>query len=769
MKTLTSFVVAFAFASAICGSGAALAQTVKWVNPNFGDDNNNGNTQANAYQTLQAAINNSTSGTAVSRSIINVLDGTYLGTLQPTGFGFNTYILIKNKNYLTIQAAPGASPKVLVTAVDTGTCCPGGISIEKSDHVTIDNIDTKVHTSWDNIVVFDANFLTVRNSRFEGGRDGIDTESDLTNLLVEKNEFTFAREEALDFKDHSYSHFVIQDNLFHADNRSQIRLATPDPATLPINDVIIRRNMILGTDVREAVRLDGAKDITIENNVFMNSGQQGLLINANCQNINVWHNTFFNNAFETILTKESGADIVIKNNIIYGNGSGAAISANTPSLPGEGFNLIFSTGVEVENVQAQAPITSFGGGTIFADPLFLSTTAGSEDLHLQSNSPAIAAGTDLGVADDIEQSSRPQPASSNPDIGAYESPHPLTGTISGTITADGSGIENVSVSLLDTAGIPVDGVQSILTDNQGQYVFTNVDLGSYQVSMVEPLGYSADENPKLAVLESGGTTTVDFTIELAVTGNHAKSAFYWSLQFSFHIWNWGWPRESEADLHAYIDEVHEHYTPHFDIFQDNTTLRDWWSKLKVWGNFTRYRLARRQLAALVLNLASQKVGQYTVVTEDGRTAGDVLTYVSMLVTDGDRSNDRLARGLARKVNIRRMIGAGVIPAGNILYKGPGPKNITWGFGMPEEFALSQNYPNPFNPSTNIQYDLPSDGFVTLKVYNSLGQEVAVLADEDAAAGRHQVEWDATGLSSGVYFYRLEAGQFVETRKLLLLK
>jgi parallel beta-helix repeat protein len=519
----------------------------------------------------------------------------------------------------------------------------------------------------------------------------------------------------------------------------------------------------------ESVLLQKAADVTIENNVIMNSNKQGLFIESGCENINVWHNTFFNNILETIRTKESAADIVIKNNIVYGIGTGAAISANTPSLPGEEFNLIFNTGVEVENVQAQAPMTSFAGGTIFADPLLVSTTPGSEDLHLQSNSPAIAAGTDLGVADDIEQSSRPQPASSSPDIGAYESLHPLTGTISGTITADGNGLEDVSMSLLDTAGIPIDGVQSILTDNQGQYAFNDVDLGSYQVSIVEPLGYSADENPKLAILESVGTTTVDFMLELAVTGNHAKPAFYWSLQFSFHIWNWGWPRESEADLHAYIEEVHEHYTPHFDIFQDNTTLRDWWSTLKIWGNFTRYRLARRQLAALVLNLAAQKVGQYTVVTRDGRTAGEVLTFVSMLVTDGNPSNDRLARRLASKVNTRRRIGAGVVPPSNILYKGAGPKNIAWGFGMPDEFALSQNYPNPFNPSTTIQYDLPSDGFVTLKMYNSLGQEVAVLVDEDATAGRYQVQWDATGFSSGVYFYRLVAGQFVETRKLLLLK
>ncbi|MCZ6777214.1 MAG: hypothetical protein O7D34_12290 [Ignavibacteria bacterium] len=125
MKPLTSFVIAFAFASAICGSGAALAQTVKWVDSNVGNDSNDGNTEAMAYKTLQFAIDNSTSGTASAQSIINVKDGTYLGILQQTGFGFDAFILIQNKNYLTIQAAPGASPKVLVTASDPGALLSG--------------------------------------------------------------------------------------------------------------------------------------------------------------------------------------------------------------------------------------------------------------------------------------------------------------------------------------------------------------------------------------------------------------------------------------------------------------------------------------------------------------------------------------------------------------------------------------------------------------------------------------------------------------------
>ena len=89
--------------------------------------------------------------------------------------------------------------------------------------------------------------------------------------------------------------------------------------------------------------------------------------------------------------------------------------------------------------------------------------------------------------------------------------------------------------------------------------------------------------------------------------------------------------------------------------------------------------------------------------------------------------------------------------------------------IPTAFTLMQNYPNPFNPSTTMNYELPTKGFVTLKVFDLLGREVAVLVNEEKSAGRYSVQWNAAMLPSGVYFYRLDAGSFSQTRKLLLLK
>ena len=89
--------------------------------------------------------------------------------------------------------------------------------------------------------------------------------------------------------------------------------------------------------------------------------------------------------------------------------------------------------------------------------------------------------------------------------------------------------------------------------------------------------------------------------------------------------------------------------------------------------------------------------------------------------------------------------------------------------LPSEYILSQNYPNPFNPTTTIKYDIYEISYVSIKVYNVLGKEVSTLVREEKPIGTHTIEFDATGLPSGVYFYRLEAGDFNITKKMTLLK
>ena len=89
--------------------------------------------------------------------------------------------------------------------------------------------------------------------------------------------------------------------------------------------------------------------------------------------------------------------------------------------------------------------------------------------------------------------------------------------------------------------------------------------------------------------------------------------------------------------------------------------------------------------------------------------------------------------------------------------------------IPTLFSLSQNYPNPFNPATTISFSLPSRSFVTLKVFDILGKEVSTLVSQELPSGAYSRQWNATNISTGVYFYRLQAGTYSETKKLLLLR
>jgi hypothetical protein len=90
-------------------------------------------------------------------------------------------------------------------------------------------------------------------------------------------------------------------------------------------------------------------------------------------------------------------------------------------------------------------------------------------------------------------------------------------------------------------------------------------------------------------------------------------------------------------------------------------------------------------------------------------------------------------------------------------------------GMPVKFELMQNYPNPFNPSTKIKFGLPESGAALLEVYNTIGEKIATLIDGELPAGHHEAEWNASGIPSGIYLYKITAGNYVDIKKMMLLK
>jgi hypothetical protein len=89
--------------------------------------------------------------------------------------------------------------------------------------------------------------------------------------------------------------------------------------------------------------------------------------------------------------------------------------------------------------------------------------------------------------------------------------------------------------------------------------------------------------------------------------------------------------------------------------------------------------------------------------------------------------------------------------------------------IPDKFELSQNYPNPFNPITNIKYQIIENGFVNLKIYDIVGREIATLVNKNQTAGTYETKFDASNISSGVYFYKLTSGSFSDVKKLVVVK
>jgi Secretion system C-terminal sorting domain len=167
--------------------------------------------------------------------------------------------------------------------------------------------------------------------------------------------------------------------------------------------------------------------------------------------------------------------------------------------------------------------------------------------------------------------------------------------------------------------------------------------------------------------------------------------------------------------------------------------------------------------ATVWSLAINSSGYIFAATDEG-------VYLS---TNNGNNWTQVNRGLtntvvfALAINSSGNIFAGTV--GGVFRSINSTTDVKTQLTIPKEFVLLQNYPNPFNPGTVISYLLPENGFVTLKVYDMIGREVKTLVNDRQTAGTHSVKFNAGNLSSGVYFYRLQAGNYVNTKKLMLIK
>lgn len=167
---------------------------------------------------------------------------------------------------------------------------------------------------------------------------------------------------------------------------------------------------------------------------------------------------------------------------------------------------------------------------------------------------------------------------------------------------------------------------------------------------------------------------------------------------------------------------------------------------------------------LYLNAYSQ-VSQYKIKGHLSEFSQDILGDKEILILS------RVGQSITGKSgNTLLKVNSGIASVRDYLLRLEKPNNENEDeLLVIKEFKLYNNYPNPFNPSTNIKFEIPSDSYVTLKVYDILGNEIASLINEEKTTGAYEVNFNARNFSSGIYFYTITAGSFTDAKKMLLVK
>jgi methionine-rich copper-binding protein CopC len=356
------------------------------------------------------------------------------------------------------------------------------------------------------------------------------------------------------------------------------------------------------------------------------------------------------------------------------------------------------------------------------------------------------------------------------------------GSIHGLVSVGATGLQGVYVDLLNFSG---GSVMRVTTDSNGYYMMPDLPSGHYIVDLTPPLGFGSIGSPSILVTLAEIGIKVDFNLYNITTGSIAD---YWWWRSQVQAIRNDAPLDggiTNDDVDRFCASIYDHYYNRTDGFAmriDGVTctgspagaltfddVANIWFDIIDGSNAARIR---KHLLACLLNIASDRLSQRAVVSVDGATASQAITYLAGRYMGGAVDDGTIWYNLSL-IHTEVMIAAGVIPLStpNIMYK---PEEIDPINPVPNAFALLQNYPNPFNPTTTIKFSVPERTNVTISVYNLLGAEVTRLVDRGLSAGNYQVVWnglskDGQSVSTGIYLYRIQAGNYSETRKMLLLK
>ena len=372
-------------------------------------------------------------------------------------------------------------------------------------------------------------------------------------------------------------------------------------------------------------------------------------------------------------------------------------------------------------------------------------------------------------------------ASATQEVRVTPAPGGLAGRVLADCPAAGTGLLGVRVDVFDDLGTHIG---TTLTDGSGAYQIGGLASGEpLTVTVVTPLGYVASAEDMAAQIACGETVALDFALTCVEVVANPRSSGFWKHQVGVAT---GGPGSGQVDglaLCAHLDMIAAHFNsnemnpvvvyepPSSGTCEDKLQVAK--ALLNLRGNAGMTARARQQLMSLLFNVAAGYIGQQHVVSQDGATVSQAITYCDQLI-DGPVSEHELAKTIADRINNNQIVEAGLIPltTDDIAYKQPRGSEV---------YSLGQNLPNPFKGLTTITYALRQAGDVRVAVCDVSGRVVRVLAQGPMDAGQHRVEWDGTDasgtqLAGGVYFYRLEAraegemaSRFRDQKKMMVLR
>jgi hypothetical protein len=347
-------------------------------------------------------------------------------------------------------------------------------------------------------------------------------------------------------------------------------------------------------------------------------------------------------------------------------------------------------------------------------------------------------------------------------------PSVISGVVTGSCGgATPAGLQGITVDLY---AMNAQGMETLVastgTNATGNFTFAGLSLGEYEVVIVAPLGYLADANSKMVLVnESGMSFAVDFALACQPIVSNPLTIGYWKHQVNVYLTGKGKAQESLSDMVHYIDLILEHfnqnitnpvliYVPNANNTTDELVKLD--QLLTVNKNATMNDRAKQQLLALLLNVVSGKIAQTQKISSNGATVSQAITYCNDLIQDAVASNDEQAKTIADTINNGQMVPSGMVPAATrvITY------SVRPTLEESVEFRLDAAAPNPSRGNAvAIRFGLAREDQVDLRIFDVTGRAVKTLARGSFAAGPYRMTWDGTNdsgarVQQGIYFYRL---------------